>query len=378
MEARDLGSPALIGRFDRAQGAMLRRAVERANSGSYVSSTILGSQDDISELRPKCIFVDGETGELETTTSWIREDPFLFPTPVIAMVSDLRDASFVQAYRKGADDVILRSNVGGVTRRIANLQNFDPTARPPVSRGRVVISHHVDEYRRLLGRVLRQACFNVHFAVDADEIIAAMASEREADLVVVSDQVLPVAKIEEARRAANAPKTRFVVVSATASTRIMLDAEFPHSATISENAPHDHLLFLANDLLRDGCRQGRQSPRYLFDTICSFRTEGEFSPEYGLTYNMSQTGIYVRTLDPPPKNTTLWLELRPPGTTATVHLRGTLVWVATPGACSRATPPGFGLQINAQVSPARDLMLYRDAYNTLAQVPNQIALSWRP
>jgi len=357
---------------------MLRGAVERADSGVYVSSTILGSQDDLAELRPKCIFVDGETEELATTTTWIREDPFLFATPVIAMVSDLRDASFVQAYRKGADDVILRSNLGGVTRRIANLQDFDPTARPPVSRGRVVISHPVDEYRRLLGRVLRQACFDVHFAVDADEIITAMASEPGPDLVVVSNQLLPVANIERARRAANAPKTRFVVVSAAASTRIMLDAKFPHAATISEGAPHDHLLFVANDLLRDGCRQVRQSPRYLFDTICSFRTEGEFSPEYGLTYNMSQTGIYVRTLDPPPKNTTLWLELRPPGTTATVHLRGTLVWVATPGASSRATPPGFGLQIDAHASPARDLKFYRDSYNTLAQVPNQIALSWRP
>lgn len=357
---------------------MLRRAVERANSGSYVSSSILGSQAEISELRPKCVFVDGETGELATTTTWIRENPFLFATPVIAMVSDLRDASFVQAYRYGADDVILRSNVGGVTRRIANLQDFDPTARPPVSRGRVVISHHVDQYRRLLGRVLRQACFDVHFAVDADEIIAAMASELQPDLVVVSNQLLPMAKIEEARRAANSPQTRFVVVSATASTRIVLDPKFPHSATIAEHAPHDHLLFVANDLLRDGGRKGRQSPRYLFDTICSFRSEGEFSPEYGLTYNMSETGIYVRTLDPPPKNTKLWLELRPPGTAATVHLRGNLVWVATPGACSRATPPGFGLEINVQASPARDLKLYRDAYSTLAQVPNQIALSWRP
>jgi hypothetical protein len=115
----------------------------------------------------------------------------------------------------------------------------------------------------------------------------------------------------------------------------MLYAKFPHAATASENAPHDHLLFLANDLLQDGCRRA-------------------------------------------PKNTTLWLELRPPGTTATVQLRGTLVWVATPGACSRATPPGFGLQIDANASPVRDLKPYRDAYSTLAQIRNQIALCWRP
>jgi hypothetical protein len=158
----------------------------------------------------------------------------------------------------------------------------------------------------------------------------------------------------------------------------MLDSRLGRVATISESAPHDHLLFLANDLLRCGRRQVRNSPRFLFDTICSFRSDDAFPPQHGLTYNVSETGIYVRTLDPPPKNTALWLELRPPGTTTTVHLRGTLVWVAMPGRGARATPPGFGLRIEAASSPARDLEVYRQAYGTLAEVPDQLALSWLP
>jgi CheY-like chemotaxis protein len=376
--ARAFGTPALIGTFDREEEAVLLRAVEGADSGAHLSRSILDSQDELSELRPKCIFVDGDGAELAETTSWLREHPVLFSTPVIAMVSDLCDSSFVRAYRNGADDVIVRSNVGGVTRRIANLQEFDPSARPPVSRGRVLISHQADEHRRLLGRVLRQASFDVHFAVDSDEIVDAMASDTAPQLVVVSDALLPVSEIDQVRRTANAPRTPFVVVAATASTRIVLDATLERVATISETAPHDHLLFLANDLLTDGCRQLRKSPRYLFDTICSFRPEDVSSPEYGVTYNVSEAGIYVRTLDPPPKNTTLWVGLRPPGTKATVHLRGTLVWVAMPGKGAGATPPGFGLHIEADRSPAHDLKLYRDAYYALAALPNQLAVSWRP
>lgn len=344
----------------------------------HFAASVLDSQDELSELRPKCIFVDGDGVDLAKTTTWIREHPLLFSTLVIAMVSDLRDSSFVRAYRSGADDVILRSNVGGVTRRIANLQQFDPSVRPSITRGRVLISHQADEQRRRLGRVLRQAGFDVHFAADAGEIVAAMASEAAPELVVVSDELLRVPKIAQARRTASAPRTPFVVVAATASTRIMLDSKVGQVATISESAPHDHLLFLANDLLRGGGRQARDSPRYLFDTICSFRSEGAFQPEHGLTYNVSETGIYVRTLDPPPKNTALRIEFRPPGTTATVHLRGTLVWVAMPGRGARATPPGFGLRINAASSPARDLEVYRRAHRTLAEVPDQLALSWLP
>ena len=97
-----------------------------------------------------------------------------------------------------------------------------------------------------------------------------------------------------------------------------------------------------------------------------------------MTYNLSETGIYVRTLDPPPKNTALWLELRPPGTTTTVHLRGTLVWVAMPGRGTRGTPPGFGLRIEKNKCPADDLKLFRDAYFTLAELPTRLALSWLP
>ncbi len=357
---------------------MFKSAAERAEADTLVCASVLDSQGKLPELRPKCMFVNGAGPKLARTTAWMREHPLLFCTPVIAMVSDLRDNSFVQAYRNGADDVVLRSNMGGVTRRIANLHEFDPSARPPATRGSALISHQNHEQRRRLGRVLRQASFDVHFAVDADEIMVAMASETSPDLVVVSDELLPVSEIARARHVADAPKTPFVVVASTASTRIMLDSGLERVATISENAPHDHLLFLANDLMRDGWRRARNSPRYLFDTICSFRAEGVFTPEHGLTYNLSETGIYVRTLDPPSKNTALWLEMRPPGTTAAVHLRGTPVWVTTPGRGVGATPPGFGLRIDADRSPARDLEVYRQAYFTLGEVPDRLALSWIP
>ncbi len=350
--------------------------MERASSDAHVSKSIVDAREALIRLRPKCICVDGESAELVTTTTWIREHANLFSTPVIAMVSDLRDSSFVDAYRHGADDVIVRSNVGGVTRRIANLQSFDPTVRPPINQGRVLISYPSDDYRRLLGRVLRNAGFDVQFAVGADEIIEAMASAVPPELIVVSDELLSVYDVDRPRRLVQS-ETPFIVVTSNTATPTKQEPMLDGVAIVSRAAPPDHLLFLANDLLTSGGHQ-RQSPRFLFDTICSFRTEGAFSPEYGLTYNLSETGIYVRTLDPPPENARLWLELRPPGFTETVHLRGKLIWRAIPGESARSTPPGFGLRIEAASSPARDLELYQRAYSRLAAVPSQLAVSWRP
>jgi CheY-like chemotaxis protein len=369
---------AVIGSFDPREAGILEKAAARANGEARFFPAITDCEEALSALRPNCVLVDGSGTTLARTTTWIREQPSLFSTQVVAMVSDLRDSSFVQAYRNGADDVILRTNLGGVTRRLANLHRFDPSHRAPIERGCVLISHETDEHRRRFGRVLRQAGFDVQFALDVDEIMSALASEVPPELVVVSDEVLPVHKIREVRRLANAPGTPLVIVATASSTRIMIESGLERVATISECAPHDHLLFLANDLLRSGRRQARNSPRYLFDTLCSFRLEGAFSAEHGLTYNLSETGIYVRTLDPPPKNSALWLELRPPGTTATVHLRGKLVWVAMPGRGSRGTPPGFGLRIEPDKSPADDLKIYRSAYYTLAELPSRLALSWLP
>ena len=373
------GTAALIGPFDGVEGATLERAVERANSRAYLSTSILDSRDELAELKPKCLFVDSEGAELAKTTAWVREHPNLFSTPVIAMVSRLRDNSFVEAYRHGADDVIVRSDVGGVTRRVANLQHFDPSTRPAISMGRVLICHPADAHRRLLGRVLRQASFDVHFAASSDEIVDALASKTPPELVVVSNEILPITRIDETRRAApNAATTPFVVVAAMASTRVILETTLERVATISESAPNDHLLFLTNDLLGDRGQKRRKSVRYLYDTICSFRPEGVFSPEYGLTYNMSETGIYVRTLDPPPKSKAVWLELRPPATAGAIHLRGIVARVVTPDGSALAAPPGFAFFIQADSSPARDFKLYESAYHTLATVPNQLAMSWRP
>lgn len=369
---------AMIGVFGPVAGTAFRNAARRADADALVLSSTSEWREALTSFSPTCVFVDCDRWDLAATTSWMREQPHLFSTQVIAVVSELRDGSFVESYRGGADDVVVRTNMGGITRRIANLQGFDPSRRPPVDRGLVLVSHPNDDQRRRLGRVLRQAGFDVRFGSDSGEVSLALKSEHPPELVVVSNELMPVAEIARARRAANACRAPFVVVATSSSTRIVLDPRVESVATISESAPQDHLLFLANDLLRGQSKRTRKSIRYLFDTICSFRAEGEFTPEYGLTYNLSESGIYVRTLDPPTRGTSLWLELRPPGTTRTVHLRGTLVRVARPGRHAQSAPPGFGLRIEEGASPSRDLEDYRNAYRTLAQVPHQLALSWLP
>jgi uncharacterized protein (TIGR02266 family) len=140
-----------------------------------------------------------------------------------------------------------------------------------------------------------------------------------------------------------------------------------HAVAGSDLAPPDHLLFLANELLRPGVKDLRASERVLFGAICAFRPAGAMEPVHGLSYNLSREGLYVRTLDPPSRGTSLWLEMRPPHSRDAVHLRGTVAWSKGLDRPGGVVPPGFGIRLEQDRCPSADLCAYRDGYDALRE-----------
>ena len=242
------GVAALIGSFDAAEESAYRHALERASTDAFLSRTLAESRERLTRQRPKCIFIPGDSPELAETAAWVRQQPQFFATPVIALVSSPEDKVFVNAYLKGADDVVLRNDIGGMTRRVANLDEFDPALKPPMSQQGVLICHPDDNYRRLLGRVLRLAGFNPQFAADHDEMLEGIKSASPT-LVVASDSVLAVNDVDWLRSSAQAEDVPVIVVTAKPSTRTTIDPTIEQVAMVSESAPPDHLLFLANNML---------------------------------------------------------------------------------------------------------------------------------
>jgi hypothetical protein len=80
--------------------------------------------------------------------------------------------------------------------------------------------------------------------------------------------------------------------------------------------------------------------------------------------------LYVKTYDPPARDTELWLELRPPMELVGVHLRGRVMWSRKPDpSAAAAAPPGFGLRIDEAACPPGDLARYEAAYEQLLARP---------
>jgi len=278
--------------------------------------------------------------------------------PLITLSSSLSESVLLELHTLGSDDVVGQHDLPGLTRRLAALSSFDPSARTAVSFGTCLLGHS-DPYRRqVLGRVLRQAGFDVVFAADPSEA-ATMAQKTSPKVAVVSELVFP----PHASRALESLSGSVPTVLLTRAARSTVRGVTP----VQEDAPPDALLFAVNELLRPReLIEARASRRLLYATPCTFRSAGDLECRVGLTYNISREGLYVRTFDALSSGQKVWVELRPPNASAACHLRGDVMWARTlaTGAYG-ATPPGFGVRLALDKSPPEDRALYVKYYEAL-------------
>ncbi len=324
---------------------------------------------------PRAILLE-QGPDVASFVSWCRGEARYFSVPVLLSVRRPTEASYAAAHAMGADDVVLASDLGGLTRRLARLADVDPSKRPPTRMGRALLVSADVTTRRLLGRVLRMAGFEVDFAGQLDEALALADRRKDASLLVLTADPRQESsdgfrtRLRRLREAHGAPELPAVLLCEGSEQlehcRSELASE-PAVAAIARRGPADDLLFVANELLRPGVSELRASDRLLHGTLCAFRPGGVFEHGYGLTYNLSREGMFVRTLDPPPPGQGLWVELRPPGHGRVVHLRAQLVWTKSLGGQGGAAPPGFGLRFEQEACPPEDLRAYQEAYDRLRE-----------
>lgn len=365
----------VIGRFTSEQAEALRMALSRAGMEQLVASTREAAMRAMAKDTPSVIFADASTIDLGQLVEGVRARGELFGALIVAIVPSPNDGAFREAVELGCDDVILQGDLGGVTRRAAIFGDYDPTRRPAADQGSAIVAHPDDHRRRMIGRTLRLAGFEVRFAMHGDEVPELVKSGDVPELLVAAESLPETGAVRSVIDVRQGGVTvPAVIVGSSRELRELGDEHLLRTAMLREDAPPDHLLFVTNELLRPGVKDLRASHRVLFDSMCAFRPAGNLHPVLGLTYNISGQGLYVRTLDPPPRGSELWFELRPPHCREAVHLRGTVVWVKPMGnGPGGAAPAGFGVRIEEALCPPRDLAVYRRSYEALIEAPRMVA-----
>ncbi len=357
----------VVGHRAGAKDRSIREALDRASVEGVFVASALSVPEVLNVTLPRCVLVDSLEG-VAHVSGMLRERADCTGVPLIALVDAVSERTVVELHRMGADDIALMHDVGGLTRRLAALSHFDPSARTALSQGACLLAHADPHRRQLFGRVLRQAGFDVWFAgstADALEV-----AQRIPPKILVVDEALPphggARALSQLARDWLGAMPAVLLSSAEASAP---DPSVPWQR-VDANGPPDDLLFVLNELLRPReLLESRASRRELFATQCLFREAGELHSRAGLTYNISREGLYVRTFDVPKERGEVWLDLRPPSSPRSCHLRGEIVWTRALATGARgAAPPGFGVRLDPALCHERDLSLYQEHYDALVRV----------
>ncbi len=283
--------------------------------------------------------------------------------PVLTLSETLTDLDFASAFAWGADDVVPLGSQRPLMTRLRALPKEPPTA-PIEKRGTALVAESDRVRRTTVARVLRNAGFSLRFAV-TDEDTERFVNDTTLALVVVSKELFPSPpeSIKAARAAGN--NANFVVCSPPRDIKHDREALLGLSGvTVTDSfAAPENVLFVANEL-GGGRTNNRRSARIPYGVRVAFRSAGRDSDDHGYSYNISENGLYVRTLAPP-EDDEAWVELTPPRMERYVRLVGRVAWRRPFNYNESATvPPGFGLEIVD--GAARDRALWGEGYLRLA------------
>ena len=300
----------------------------------------------LEENDPHSLLLDGSNGALERSCLEVRAQVRHALVPIVALAPEVNELAFAEIFSCGGDDVVALRDTGALTARLRRLP-VAPWERPPVSHDKVALISASDRDRRIvLGRVLGNAGYAIHFAVDLLET-ERFARESKPRLVVIDTQVDGLQDLITRAAPLNL-QTLWIVSTAPRHMRHCHTwiKDLPNAAVTDSFAPLENIVFLANELGRGTANDQRASRRLLYGTMVAFRCAGRDQDDFGLSYNVSEGGLYVRSLAPPVEDT-VWLELRPPRTERLVRLEGRVCWRRGYGGSAMATvPPGFGLEIS--------------------------------
>jgi CheY-like chemotaxis protein len=296
------------------------------------------------------LVVDAAFAPLEELTVLVRSAQQTENVPILVVVRDpLRD-DLDRVFRLGIDDYLVASDIHQVRERAVALSKGDPWTGLRAPAGRLVLAGADRARRILIARILRRWGFDLSFASDRDEVLAQFRQDA-VPRAVIADGVLPPDGPEQALAAArhdplgrDVPWLFITEVARLEGIRAAVQ-KYGRASAYDRKGPPENIIFALNDLLQPSAVDARRSPRLLHSAPVVFWAGGAPETVWAYSYNINRTGLYVRTLVPPPLGTLLHVRFRPPHGEGLVALDAQVMWRKEFGATQGPLyPPGIGIQ----------------------------------
>jgi DNA-binding response OmpR family regulator len=302
------------------------------------------------QKRPDALVLRLDTENLDEFTTALHTHPKLEGVPVLAILPRLTQSAAIRASSLGADDFVPLDDVSTLLAGKLVAATKEAAERPRQKQCKVLLADASPMHGRVLSRLLSQAGFDVKVVASGAEALTELGEPRGYGLMVL-DLGLPdcdpktfVSDVQ-AKLADATPPAIAMIHAAVPAPRTVAAAMGGFRHTHDKRRPPDELVFLAHEASVTDHAKLRASPRLLCALLVGFRREGG-RWEYGLSHNLSLSGLYVRTIDPPPPESLIDLEFTPPGSESPLMARGQVMWRKDFSARAvRASPTGMGLKL---------------------------------
>jgi len=313
--------------------------------------------------------VDAAFAPLEELTVLVRSAEQTENIPILVVVRDpLRD-DLDRVFRFGIDDYLVASDIHQVRERSVALSKGDPWTGLRAPAGCVVLAGTDRARRILIARIIRRWGFDLSFASDRDEVLARFHQGAVPRAVIVDGSLPPDGPeraIDAARRDPRGRDVPWLFIADASLLETIRVAVQTHgrAAVYDREGPPENIIFALNDLLQPGAVDARRSPRLLHSAPVAFWAGGAPETIWAYSYNINRTGLYVRTLVPPPIGTLLQVRFRPPHGEGLVALDAQVMWRKEFGSSQGPLyPPGIGVQFVR--TPLADEAALRAGYEEL-------------
>ncbi|MBI5490601.1 MAG: PilZ domain-containing protein [Deltaproteobacteria bacterium] len=317
------------------------------------------------------VAVDGAFAPLEELAALLRGAERTENLPILVVVRDpLRD-DLDRHFRLGIDDFLVASAAHQIRERALALSKGDPWSGLRAPSGRLVLAGEDRARRILIARIVRRWGFDLSFASNRDELLQQLRQGSAPRAVIVDGPLPPDDESGTLGAARHEPKGRdipWLFVTDPERREAARAAMQAHGrATVySRSGPPENIIFALNDLLQPGAVEARRSPRLLHGAPVAFWADGAPDTIWAYSYNINRTGLYVRTLVPPPMGTLLHVRFRPPHGEGLVGVDAQVMWRKELGATQGPMyPPGIGVQF-VRMAPADEAAL-QAGYQQLLQ-----------
>ncbi len=248
-------------------------------------------------------------------------------------------------------DYFLASQPYHLKRLALAIMSRNPWGETPATSGKLILAESNLERRIGIARALRIALFDVAFVDTLEDLGKGLSGHEHYSIVIANSSVAGSGGFEKLQ---GDPAVRRMPWIVYGDCEVLANTEEGHPdrlAPIGTESNPDALLFHVQEILRKPLKDLRQSRRVPMFAPIRFQVDTIRDSVWAYTRDLSQNGLFVRTVAPPPPETMLTVSFKAPTGEGTVQVGARVAWRKEYGQRGDALKPaGMGIQLT-RVSP---------------------------